>query len=1329
MHTMKLFNFTSDYQSFADNQLLTAAQLNLLIHYLDNQDRLSRLSLTGAGILCGLELSYQDESLTISQGTALTTDGDLIKLRQKNPSEPNFSIAFKEKSFVAYIPFSHHQVAYPHFLTKEAVPLPIFELLDAEKAETFRNSKPLGSLNLKEYVVFLYLENYTQPDDICRQKNCDSQGIPEVSRLRYFLIHQEVVKESILPQDSIFRQFQESAKIPRIELLLDRIPAASLIRKSKIDLDRYNSVCKNFESLFNIRCRALFRHLQENLDIQLPKSLTFQKSYIPRLFPNAQYNYDHLSDLVHTYNEIRECALRLDSICNHELRAFPKHIMLGAVSDSTFRHAFYKSPALANTPSIRPKIESLLRRFETKRNAYSGNYGQEIHLNPSRSDLRLSYQAIPAYYDRHPSLFDQWTFGLSRTDQEHLNREARLEKDLSRVNFIRIEGIFQKNWALALQEIQEKRSKYGLTFDILCLHANGEGTELKDEYPASFQDLRTHLSAWKAQQNCLFETAITFLSGFSTKEKGGHNHIQDFFLREKGKDITMASYTPREEVSFREEVEKNSPIKEVTEVKEVEAYKEVDTFKPMSYASMKSTPIVYAAYQPEYHYTEASYDTSSAYFPIAAEKEDIGLAFGDFNLIEAGSYHDFVAHFDQEVVNVIADIATWDTTDRKLRVTYPTHLIAAIRALLNQVPSSIQEINTEQLKAYQQALDTLCEKVNTVFNFINTTVNDPESDYIRQGFEDHYLAILNRLKDNCCAGDFLTVILSETLQRKKNILEETSFLNFVKKHPGLEHRAGVPIGGTFVLLYEGKSNRVVADFALPYQCCSKNSPIAFMVTPPVEKEPDVHFDITPIACLSPEDSLKIPFELHPEGASIQLASEAIKGLRIEKNTLLVDPGFSDFERPIQFRSNRLLLEKTITIVQKNPLSLRYEFDEASKTYTIYSSIFSEKFQWHVNGKKVKSKDSEKLNITEDFSEEFTVSLFLNTRCGEDKAQLSINPQKEEEEASISFSIPPTICKDLATKIQVDFNLSPKDTPIELAKNYPGLSIQDQHLLISAAFTAFNTPIEFLVNGNLSKQSIQVLKQEQLRLEQSYNPENKTYIITSTVSTKEFQWTLNGEKIAADSSTELLIRELSEEKNVILLQLKTPCGPASASLTLDQIRDQEPDCTQQALTEITNTKSEIQKILKNNGLEAMLSNDLGMLLDLVQKFEKNPGNFVQNSLPDLDMARYTFEGLYYQMQDSNEPKTLALLYGHSLKLLHAMLRCVPAKQLDEFEWVFAELFGGIAGHLKNSSLAKSLTSIIPHLTELIQFRISKGSTTGNDPFLRHLSTILEHIPQV
>ena len=48
--------------------------------------------------------------------------------------------------------------------------------------------------------------------------------------------------------------------------------------------------------------------------------------------------------------------------------------------------------------------------------------------------------------------------------------------------------------------------------------------------------------------------------------------------------------------------------------------------------------------------------------------------------------------------------------------------------------------------------------------------------------------------------------------------ERAQLSAFLKQHPGLEHHAGVPRGGTFVLVCDA-NNTVVADFMLPYNCC------------------------------------------------------------------------------------------------------------------------------------------------------------------------------------------------------------------------------------------------------------------------------------------------------------------------------------------------------------------------------------------------------------------------------------------------------------------------------------------------------------------------------
>ena len=61
--------------------------------------------------------------------------------------------------------------------------------------------------------------------------------------------------------------------------------------------------------------------------------------------------------------------------------------------------------------------------------------------------------------------------------------------------------------------------------------------------------------------------------------------------------------------------------------------------------------------------------------------------------------------------------------------------------------------------------------------------------------------------------------------------------NFMKLNPGLEHAGGVLRGGTFILVYTGSDDKVVADFMIPYASIDKdlvpNPPIAVPIPEPV----------------------------------------------------------------------------------------------------------------------------------------------------------------------------------------------------------------------------------------------------------------------------------------------------------------------------------------------------------------------------------------------------------------------------------------------------------------------------------------------------------------
>src|SRR4051812_31325348 len=70
------------FPNFVADQLLTKEDLNNMFSFLDEQERLTRVNLIGAGIACGLEVSAAADgsSVSISKGTGVTSEGYLATL-------------------------------------------------------------------------------------------------------------------------------------------------------------------------------------------------------------------------------------------------------------------------------------------------------------------------------------------------------------------------------------------------------------------------------------------------------------------------------------------------------------------------------------------------------------------------------------------------------------------------------------------------------------------------------------------------------------------------------------------------------------------------------------------------------------------------------------------------------------------------------------------------------------------------------------------------------------------------------------------------------------------------------------------------------------------------------------------------------------------------------------------------------------------------------------------------------------------------------------------------------------------------------------------------
>ena len=72
-------NKIESYPIFEADQVLTNNHLNDTVDYLERQNRLSRVRLIGNGIVCGLEVTVAEESITIGEGHGITSQGYLIE--------------------------------------------------------------------------------------------------------------------------------------------------------------------------------------------------------------------------------------------------------------------------------------------------------------------------------------------------------------------------------------------------------------------------------------------------------------------------------------------------------------------------------------------------------------------------------------------------------------------------------------------------------------------------------------------------------------------------------------------------------------------------------------------------------------------------------------------------------------------------------------------------------------------------------------------------------------------------------------------------------------------------------------------------------------------------------------------------------------------------------------------------------------------------------------------------------------------------------------------------------------------------------------------------
>lgn len=190
----QLSNISVQYRKFSKGQYIEDPdQFNEFLNFFEDQDRLSRVLLQGVGIVCGLKpkLIYKNRQLSsieLSQGAALTTDGDLLTLNKTNKVSEDLYVSdlktvdLEYKSFTHFKAYDNFKIRYPSFYEGEEQ-IELWELATAQEAQT--DFQPVANLsNLNDKYLLLYLEDYEKDIKPCRGVDCDNHGILQIRNLK-----------------------------------------------------------------------------------------------------------------------------------------------------------------------------------------------------------------------------------------------------------------------------------------------------------------------------------------------------------------------------------------------------------------------------------------------------------------------------------------------------------------------------------------------------------------------------------------------------------------------------------------------------------------------------------------------------------------------------------------------------------------------------------------------------------------------------------------------------------------------------------------------------------------------------------------------------------------------------------------------------------------------------------------------------------------------------------------------------------------------------------------------------------------------------------------
>ncbi len=366
---------SESYPVFEPNQVLSDVHLNQAFNYLDEQERLTRANLIGIGIICGLEIRPEVKSQTeaiirLSKGCGVTSEGYLIE-----ESEDVSLVSYREYKLPG-------DPDYPSFKdsSSPSTQYSLWELFPAGELDTTQ----LTTSFLNDKAVLLFLELKREGLRNCSPNNCDDKGSVMTATVRRLLINVSDLKkiiektkglESGLTSDELEKTLLTRLDLPDLSLPRYDVPNKRPSTTEQVMaafLSVFSSgIVNNTGGALSSAYAAFGLLLKEEYPTDpfagFSKKFGFLNS-VPENMVQVlflQYYYDFFDDLIKAYNEFRWKGAELLCSCCPPDKLFPRHLVLGVLDENSsgYRQRFLASPAIGRCEETVNELKQLFQRM------------------------------------------------------------------------------------------------------------------------------------------------------------------------------------------------------------------------------------------------------------------------------------------------------------------------------------------------------------------------------------------------------------------------------------------------------------------------------------------------------------------------------------------------------------------------------------------------------------------------------------------------------------------------------------------------------------------------------------------------------------------------------------------------------------------------------------------------------------------------------------------------------------------------------------------------------------------------------------------------------